>query len=413
MIKIISSKKLFNENYLIFVFFLLVFKFNPRSYIGDQWANTLVELVIFISLIVVAVINKFSKIKVTKITVFLLTLTVVSQMLWIRIYFGNNIDYKEQFNLLLYLLFFVVIQNLILQTQSINKSRILNKISIIIFMNIIISIAAYLNSNIFSVFNIFFETTKTAIRGNSYQRFSGTFSNPNFFGVFFAVIASCMLYNLISGTMKKIPALFFLLASLYLVNISGSRSGLITFICLGIVTILISFLMNRKVRYDRNGYVVVAIFIIIFLSIILLLITSFQGSISYDNFNTRFFNYENIKENLMGRVNMTLDALSAFTKNPILGVGNNEMHSSIDNQYGKILMESGIIIFIIFIIFLFYLLISRFILFKKEENFAEKNIYFYTFIATIALMINMFGAALFSVTQLTTLYFFLLALNKK
>lgn len=200
---------------------------------------------------------------------------------------------------------------------------------------------------------------------------------------------------------------------IYLINISGSRSALISFVFLSVLVLFISFFLNEKKSISLKN---LSIFFLIIASVFLtsFLLTTNLDTLTFSNLNTRFFNYENIKVNFVGRINMTQGALDFFVKNPLMGVGpENDAYSSIDNQYGKLLMESGVLVFLLFLILLFYLLITRFRLFREEKDDLEKKVYFFTFITTVALIINMFGAAIFSVTQLTSLYFFLLALNKR
>lgn len=198
----ILSKRLINENFLILIFFLMVFKFTPRSFIGDQWANTITEIFIFLSLIVMGFVNMKFRYNLNKVAWMLLTLIFLSQLLWIRLYFGFQIDVKEQFNWLLYFLLYVVIVN-ILKNNNLDKKRIFNCFSLIIILNIAISLLSYMNESLFNIFNVLFETSKTAIIGSTYQRFSGTFSNPNFFGVFFSVIGSFVIIKLLNEKKKK------------------------------------------------------------------------------------------------------------------------------------------------------------------------------------------------------------------
>ncbi|WP_341348339.1 O-antigen ligase family protein [Paenibacillus sp. FSL H3-0469] len=401
-----------NENFLILIFFLMVFKFTPRSFIGDQWANTITEIFIFLSLIVMGFVNMKFRYNLNKVAWMLLTLIFLSQLLWIRLYFGFQIDVKEQFNWLLYFLLYVVIVN-ILKNNNLDKKRIFNCFSLIIILNIAISLLSYMNESLFNIFNVLFETSKTAIIGSTYQRFSGTFSNPNFFGVFFSVIGSFVIIKLLNEKKKKISHLLYLFVIIYLINISGSRSALISFVFLSVLVLFISFFLNEKKSISLKN---LSIFFLIIASVFLtsFLLTTNLDTLTFSNLNTRFFNYENIKVNFVGRINMTQGALDFFVKNPLMGVGpENDAYSSIDNQYGKLLMESGVLVFLLFLILLFYLLITRFRLFREEKDDLEKKVYFFTFITTVALIINMFGAAIFSVTQLTSLYFFLLALNKR
>src|SRR5690606_14609641 len=122
-------------------------------------------------------------------------------------------------------LIFFTVKNIV-EIFNIEIDRIIKTIHFFVLINIVISIMAFLNPSIFQIFNTFFETSKTSVIGNSYERFAGTFSNPNFLGFFYSICCSYFVYALFTAKTNKIFHLVLIISSLYLVNISGSRSAL-------------------------------------------------------------------------------------------------------------------------------------------------------------------------------------------
>jgi len=108
---------------------------------------------------------------------------------------------------------------------------------------------------------------------------------------------------------------------------------------------------------------------------------------------------------------MVNTAIDLFVDSPFWGVGPSQ--NSIDNQYAKYLMEVGIVFSSLFYFFMLYIFVSRIKFYKEEKNVLDKEIYFFTICASFALLFNMFGAAIFSVTQLTAIYFYLVGLNNR
>ncbi|MDT0161599.1 O-antigen ligase family protein [Bacillus sp. AG4(2022)] len=402
------------QSFLIVIFTLLVFKITPISVLGTQWGYTLIEILITFFLILFWIFHSNLRIKIDFISVLLLILLFMSGIFGIRSLFGYQADFKMMFNLVLYLLIYLTTFNVIRRLE-IDKKKILKSMYLILYFNIILSIVAYFNPSIFEIFNIVFETTKSATAGAYYQRFSGTFANPNFFGIFYAIIGICLLYLFITRDKKKIHFLIGFILSFYLVNISGSRSGLLTFLFLLLVMVILILTNNfgkiKKTKFVLNIILYSGLIVITLSSVLIISDTNnLNWAMIAESMNSRLLDSDSTKSNLMGRIEMASYAISRFTESPLIGVG--PMTSSTDNQYARMLMESGVIFFGVFLLLILYILITRFRLCKNTRDGFEREIYVFTILATFALVINMFGAAIFQVTQLTSLFFFLLALNK-
>lgn len=399
------------------IFFLLIFKITPNSYIGDQWGNVVTEVMVLIIILSFLIFSKKMFFPKNEIILLMSAIIFLSTIFSFRILFGFSSDIKEIFNLFLYLIIYIFFKNAF-KLYDLNKDSLLRSFYIIIFINIILSISAYHFSFIFEIYNIIFQTTKSAVIGSDYQRFSGTFSNPNFFGIFYAITSTYLLFIFFSRNQKKIHVLITAMLSIYLVNISGSRSGMLTLIILCTVLFgifILEFLKNKKNKSNTllRGILLCVIIIPILTSSIYVIANS---NIDFANseigfLNSRITDLNSSEANLMGRIQMAKIALEEFTQNPFIGVG--PIEGSTDNQYAKILMESGMIIFILFIILFSYFLISNYKNYREFKTKTIKERYMLTLLITIAFLINMYGAALFSVTQLTSIYFIMLAFNEK
>lgn len=400
------------ENYIIFIYGLLLFKLTPISYLGAQWGNTIIEIVVFISLLVILGLNFNMKLIIDKISILLIALSLVFLFTESRIFWGYGLNVKETFNVILYTLLYLVISNLLFN-YNLNKNRIVKQFYKLLLINIFISLIAYLSPPIFEFYNTLFETSKSTTIGSSYKRFSGTFYNPNFFGIFFAIIACSFFYYAMQK--KGTNILYFLgaMASVYLVNISGSRSALLT---LFILLIVVLFSLNYKIVFLKLKQLSIVYTIILFTATPLLIYQFFvrQNSLSkymYPDFNlnSRFLNKESILENYYGRLDMARNASYLFSESPIFGIGSSI--ESVDNQYAKILMEtglSGLTILAILLIAILYIQVKNF---KFNDNIENKLIVLASILFTVAYLFNMFGAAVFSVTQLSSLYFLILGIS--
>lgn len=409
------NKKKIIENYIIFIFILLVFKITPISYLGVKWANTLIELVVILCLVSMWVINYNSKLILNKTAYMIISLFLILSFSSIRVFVGLEADVKGVFNVLLYALVYITILSFT-KNYNLDKYRIIKYMYIVIGLNIALTIVAYINSNVFNVFNILFETSKSAPLGSSYKRFSGTFSNPNFFGIFYAVIGVSFLFSFLTKRRYWIVSILGFILSFYLINISGSRSGLLTFLILIFIMLSMVISMYSKKRKVRSKTIFRLINLLLLVMIVLSLIQllnyqeSQNSKYSIDEIiNSRLLDGENAENNLIERFVMVRSAINTFWKNPFLGAGPSP--NSIDNQFARILMESGIIAFINLLLLVAYLIFTRIANFSRKWNHAELELSFVTSIFIIALFINMFGAAMFSVTQIMSLYFFLQALN--
>jgi len=397
------------KKYLQLVIILLIFKLTPLSTIGPILSSVFIEVIILISLFLVWIFDSNGKIKIKKnfVTYLLLTLVIISFLSSVRIFWGNNINLKEIFNYILYFMIFNCV-SIFITKYNFNRMKILNFILKIILFNIVVSLLAYFNENIFQIFNTFFETDKSGTFGSSYQRFAGTFSNPNFYGFFFAVFGNISLGLSTFFREKSYNYMYIIifLLSGYSVIISGSRSGLITFILLVLCNIVGRFTLCKKISLK---YLAALFLLLCFIYIIYFMIdsTDFQNLIG--NLNTRFINIENILHNFGGRIAMINNGLDVFKENPIFGVGQTSI--SIDNQYTRTLMESGLVSFIPFLSLIISISVSNVRLLIVETKYQTKVFPFVVFLFCFALIFNMFGAAIFSVSQLTAIFFFVLALN--
>lgn len=398
-----SKSKLY-ENYIVFIFGLLLFKLTPISYLGAQWGNTIIEIFVFASLIAVLLINYKMKLNLDKISVILISLLLVFMFTELRVFFGYDSNFKEIFNMSLYSLIYITISSLFIN-YNLSRTRITKSVYKLLVLNIIISLIAFISPMIFEYFNVLFETTKSTTIGSSYKRFAGTFYNPNFFGIFFSIIACSFLYYAFQKKGVHIFLIVFSIICVYFVNISGSRSALITFV---ILLTVIAIKINYKVLFSKfKIFFILSLFICIPALIYRFLLK--PNNTVEVNINSRFLNKDNILVNYQGRLDMVHNALELFNKSPIYGIGSSI--ESVDNQYAKVLMETGMIAMILLLILFIVVFYSQMKNFRMYQKFEEKIIILTSILFTVAYMLNMFGAAMFSVTQITSIYFLILSIS--
>lgn len=403
---IINQKKVYKKMniYLILVFSLLVFKITPISYIGNQWSNVFIEIIIMISIFLLWLLNQKMKFFFDRISIHLMFLNLLFIVSGLRVFWGYFFDFKEFFNIIFYTSLYVTTRSII-KIYNIDKNDLIRNLGNVVIINSITSIFAYTNKSFFRVFSILFQTKKSSVINSAYQRFAGTFSNPNFFGIFYSIIAIYYLFIFLKINNSKKYGIVFLVC-LILVNASGSRSAVLTTILIGLILSIIIVCEFRLNKPKLLKYSFFLFFVILFL----FLVVHIDFTEFYESLNTRFFNIDNIKDNFNGRVHMVQMALVEFKKNLLFGVGTSI--GSIDNQYAKVLMESGLIYFGLFIFFLINLLFLNLKNYFKSSELEKKNISFFLFLSEVSMIFNMFGAAIFSVTQLMALFIIILAINE-
>ena len=208
-----------------------------------------------------------------------------------------------------------------------------------------------------------YRDTKTGISSNpgEYNRFSIPFENPNYLAFFLIIfIFHTLFYE------KKSMKLFWLIPSLYLMYLTGSRSGWIA------LFLLFYFFFKQNVQFlfaakNLSKIFLSGVAIIVFLGFNY---NSISDSFSQNYRIAVFINlFESNKslleeENISGRFDMASEGFRLFLNSPVVGLGGSkDLIDVIDNQYVTWLFRYGMLG-----IFLIGLLIFTMFITVKSTN---------------------------------------------
>ena len=385
---------------IFFVIFLSLFKITPLSFLGPQYSSIFSEVLIIILLVLYLILNKFYILSNSIISRLFLILIIVSLLFNVRVFFGLNLNPKESFNYLYYFLIWVSFSHL---RQSCKIKSTLIVFELLILINFSISILAYYNYDFFQLFSILFETTKTSTIGNPYDRFSGTFSNPNFLGFFSSFIA---LFSIIKLLNEFSFITFTNLAfSLVLLNASGSRTSILLMIGGLLIFFVIGFF-----GFHNNKFLRITFFRLSSVFILLLIFLFFTSNfINFEDFvNQRSIDIDNAISSFFGRYDNLSYWINSISRYFITGVG--DFEGSLDNMFLRIAFESG---FIVFLLFLFLLFTFNKILvdLKSKKTSYHWNSYVINLIIMIFILLSSFSMATFQVTQLFSILLIIISIS--
>ena len=220
---------------LIFFTIWLLLRPYPLDLIGTEiYIRVIIE---FSTLFLILYLGNFKKVPKIYFTFLISYIIIFTTGSLLNIYFNkpyNSIlDFYEYFKITIIFLFFIFLES----NKNIDRSlaqKIL-KLSIyisvlIVFINML-SFQSDLLNKIFS--NIYFQKSYSTFEKLRF-RISGTFTNPNHFGLFLVIMSTVVLKSktILFSNSKRIFILFTLLAGIYF---TGSRTS--------IILILISFLI--------------------------------------------------------------------------------------------------------------------------------------------------------------------------
>ena len=213
-----------------------------------------------------------------------------------------------------------------------------------------------------SASTIFYEVGKSRgysdINTKNIWRLASTFTNPNYFGLFCCAIAGVLLYRLLSFWLM-LDALFFVVFTSFVI-LSGSRTGLVSLICIFIAIFFVD-LVSKGIKTKSRIVSYGSIFI--FSLIALPKIFDVGQKVLW-----RFTNVQNMEESFGARIEAWNSALITIQSNFIIGVGSNKsMVKSLDNNYLMILYKNGIVGLLIVSFILLLILNLGFKLYNKSK----------------------------------------------
>ncbi|RME61288.1 MAG: O-antigen ligase domain-containing protein, partial [Candidatus Dadabacteria bacterium] len=168
------------------------------------------------------------------------------------------------------------------------------------------------------------------------NRFSGTFEDPNAFGIgaFFVIGFLLYLFNKEENNILKKVSLLFLIFAYFLTALySGSRSFII-----GTVLLFLSYYWQRK-RF------LATVLLASFLGVLLLLFSYLPSIVNFTPSWKRIFsgfNLKQIAENTKSRVIFNKIGTAIFLDNPLVGVGFKNFSEKVVPYSSKLNLKTGV-----------------------------------------------------------------------
>jgi O-antigen ligase len=212
------------------------------------------------------------------------------------------------------------------------------------------------------------------------NRFVSIYNNPNYLGV----LLFCMLYFQIvswkysSTIMEKIYFFIVILANLFLIYITNSRSVLLAILMVLIVWFIL--------RYTKKVYSYLFYIILLINFAFLFMYTKLKGTELGNSLNELSLEYTS-KNLFSGRSEIWEQLFIKITEQPLLGYGMGIRASDIistpltaHNQYLQIVIEVGFVGFAIFLFFLYT--IWKLLLKNRGNDVAKLSVAFFIAILT-------------------------------
>ncbi len=331
-------------------------------------------------------LNKYSKFRIDSLIKLFILLNIIYFISLIINYNSININVSINglINEIINTIIFLIIVEYNLSKYK-NKQQILHSIIIAsIIINIFALIELKNNSNIFQNYiitkNIYTENLKIAYRNEQYRPM-GTFENSLIYGQYLVFVVIISFYIIkkykhnIESTLKYIYIINILI-SIYLITRTDSRTAILCIIFAAIYYII-------KINIKLTPI------IIIFLSVILVF-TIITGILNIILYNVLFGNMEYLYST-NSRIMQIYEGFQYFIKQPLFGYGitnasNLFTKKYYDSFYLGLILEAGIIGFIIYLIIIY----KQMLKIRKLTNNIDKI--FYSIIIILFQIYNLFLA---------------------
>ncbi|KAB2865289.1 MAG: O-antigen ligase family protein, partial [Exiguobacterium chiriqhucha] len=235
----------------------------------------------------------------------------------------------------------------------------------------------------------------------SIWRLASTFTNPNYFGFFLAIVLCFFFSGLVisQNSKTKILYLTFSLTCFALILFTGSRTGLVAS---SVSLITTYFLYIIKTYKNLNSFKWLSL-ISVLLVFVFLVFYSQDFLYKFE----RFSDFENIKFNLYTRYEIWFDALNKWEESPLIGNGPYKYYmDTFDSNYVLMLYRYGLFGITFFTIFFLF----NFIKAIKYSN----SVFSLGMVGvSVVFMISMISAIPFNFIQLGAIYISLIAIQDK
>ena len=240
------------------------------------------------------------------------------------------------------------------------------------------------------LFWLFLQQYGIDFKGDPHQyRYISTYLDPNYYSVIACIPFLLSLY--LFGKSKRLPYFFISLIFVFSIFLSGSRSGLATWIAL-VIFIILQSLKSWRFGYLNNSNLLLN-FVIFFIPIILTpIFVPFIFKVA-----NRIGSMGNDESALARLISFKL-GIDIFSENPIMGIGYNYLAlitekvnemSSVDSSLLSLLINFGIILSFLLILLLSYFLRRLFYkthFYRLKDKYLDKfffQLLFYIVIVTL------------------------------
>lgn len=357
MVNSVNSNKTFW--FTLFVFIVL-FKPTPTGILGAEFGLKIPDL-IFIGITSIFLLLHKNYVVVDKVTIILvlfILFDLISQ--FNGLISGNDIIINDLVDLIIPIEVVLAYMSGVAFYRSGYRAYFNKKITIILFVFIAFSFLMFFDLFSFkSLASNFYEVGKS--RGysqenvNNIWRLASTFTNPNYFGIFCSVVTSLLFYLLTREISTRNIILFFVF--LLFVVISGSRTALISLV-LSLSLILFLDIFSKGIKTKKRVVFYSFLFLIVIFALPKVLLSASEVL-------WRFTNVDNMQESFGARLDAWGGAFRSIEQFILIGVGSNKSElQSVDSNYVLILykngmlgllMELGMLVYILFVSFKLYL----------------------------------------------------------
>ncbi|MCQ9088102.1 O-antigen ligase family protein [Vibrio alginolyticus] len=359
-----------NKNLWFALFiFVVLFKPTPTGLLGAEFGLKVPDLIFLILTSYFILLHK-GYVSIDKVAIALVLFLVFDLISQVNgLVSGNNIIINDLVDVIIPIEILLAYISGVAFYRAGYRCYFTREVLVIIFLFVVFSYLVFFDPFSFkSLASNFYEVGKS--RGFSEEntkniwRLASTFTNPNYFGIFCSIVTSLLFYLVIIKTSMRNMILFFIFFSF--VIISGSRTALLSLV-LSLSMVLILDILSKGINTKKRLF---------FYSILLLIIIFAMPKIllSASEVLWRFTNVDNMEESFGARLDAWGGAFRSIEKFILIGVGSNKSElQSIDSNYILILYKNGIVGLLMELGMLIYILFVSFGLYLKKNKIKHSD----------------------------------------
>ena len=397
-----EQKKEKDRLYLLILvpFLILCFWPFPSKWIGYSAALYIADAALIGCLLLIGIKEKhtISNTTTNKYLIIFLVLNIISTVIAIfKTNFGGIRQYTEIVRVVEW---FIIYQYMYNNLKQMNSKRVENILYRVIFIIMIIL-------SIISIIELFNLPLKDYILRNCYEmnksgnifqffnRISGTFRNPNMYGVFLSIISIILAVSNMENK-KKIPLI---VLSLFFLYYTGSRTALVATVLVYIIAIILKTIVEKNKRILKQQCIVFGIMFCLIIGILIVNKDLLQS--------VRLNSFAKDLVTLNGRTDMWISLSSDIQNNWLWGNGIIKNTDLIfDNVFFQYMYYYGIAGVLLLCTFFIHNLVKTFQLYKKNK---QDSTILFCIVIQLIIIISGITIQILDVLQLSFIYFLSIA----